>query len=229
MISFCNVSFRYADGPPIFRDLTFSLSPGQTTAVMGPSGCGKTTLLKLACGLLLPDEGRVTICQGTALHLGDVRGVVFHEDTLLPWLTVTNNVTLAQRESARLDSEARPLLEDFGLGDALQRYPYELSAGMRKRVEFARALLSDNRVLLLDEPFVSLDSITRQRFWKLWRSNPMIYGRTNMVITHDLEEVLAIADEVILVEGGNPVSVRSAVPVSRLDMHNYRPGEKGAS
>jgi ABC-type nitrate/sulfonate/bicarbonate transport system ATPase subunit len=141
------------------------------------------------------------------VRLGSVRGLVFHEDTLLPWLTVVENVTLAPKNFDAVQDRARALLAEFGLSDALRAYPHELSAGMRKRVEFARALLSDDRLLLLDEPFVSLDRETRSQLWNLWRSSDGIASRTKMIVTHDMEEVRAIADDVILFEAGRPVAV----------------------
>jgi sulfonate transport system ATP-binding protein len=181
---------------------------------MGRSGSGKTTLLKLACALLSPRQGRV-LRGSKVLELGSVRGVVFHEETLLPWLRVLDNVLLALPRGSEASDRAVRVLQIFGLGQVIQCYPYELSAGMRKRVEFARAVLSDNEILLADEPFVSLDGDTRRHFWSLWRNFDAIKSRTRLIVTHDVDEVQAIADEVIILGEGRPVSVQS-ISVKKL-------------
>lgn len=206
MLGFDRVSFGYPGGPKIFAGLNLQLREGCTTAVMGPSGSGKTTLLKLACGLLKPLEGNIYLGK-TVVRLGSVRGIVFHEDTLLPWLTAIENVLLVAGNSEATRDRAKALLTEFGVGTALQAYPHELSEGMRKRVEFARALFSDEHMLLLDEPFVSLDRDTRRHFWDLWRESDTMRSRTRMIITHDVEEVRAIADEVLMLSAESPVTV----------------------
>lgn len=215
MISFHEVSFGYPGTDPIFAALELRIREGKTTAVMGPSGSGKTTLLKLACGLLVPTSGRIRIGRDE-VRLGAVRGLVFHDDTLLPWLRVVDNAMLAPMDTAVTQDRARAMLTKFGLGDAMEAYPHELSAGMRKRVEFARALLSDDRLLLLDEPFVSLDHETRKQFWALWRNSNDLKSRTIVIITHDLEEIRAIADEVIVFNTGRPTTIRPPVQVSTI-------------
>src|SRR5262245_27722874 len=130
MLAFEGVSFAYSGAaPPLFADLSLVLSEGRTTAIMGPSGCGKTTLLKLACGLLSPTAG--TVRRGEALvQLGSVRGLVFHEDTLLPWLTVLDNVLIVAEGQIGAREQADHLLGQFGLREAADFHPYQLSEGM---------------------------------------------------------------------------------------------------
>lgn len=209
MISFDDVSFSYPGEMPIFSGITFRFKEGISTALMGPSGCGKTTLLKLACGLLMPSSGRILIGAEEKVVPGSVRGVLFHEDTLLPWLNIIDNVLFAIEEVQNKRDEAINLLDQFGLSNYIKSYPFELSSGMRKRVEFARALISDPNLLFLDEPFSSIDPATREQLWNLWLKVPAVEKRTRILTTHDAEEAYRIADEILFLGGGWPVRIHS--------------------
>jgi NitT/TauT family transport system ATP-binding protein len=176
------------------RDVTLSVAANEIVAVVGPSGCGKTTLLELVCGLQQPDAGTV-----------DARPAVLmpQRDLLLPWMTALDNAALAlriaheRRDAAR--EHARPVFEALGLQGFEHARPRELSGGMRQRVAFARTLLSGRPVLCLDEPFGALDALTR-RDMQEWLAGALArQPRTVLLVTHDVEEALKLADRVLVV------------------------------
>ncbi len=185
--------------------------PGEIVTVVGPSGCGKTTLLELICGLQAPDEGTVVSAPAALMP---------QRDLLLPWLSAIDNAALALRargmgrDQAR--AEAAPWLERFGLAGFEQARPAQLSGGMRQRISFLRSLLAGKPVLALDEPFASLDAITRAEMqgWlaQVLASEP----RTVVLVTHDVEEAVVLGDRV-LVMSPRPGRVVSevAVPLAR--------------
>jgi NitT/TauT family transport system ATP-binding protein len=185
--------------------------PGEIVTVVGPSGCGKTTLLELICGLQAPDEGTVVSAPAALMP---------QRDLLLPWLSAIDNAGLALRargmgrDQAR--AEAAPWLERFGLAGFEQARPAQLSGGMRQRISFLRSLLAGKPVLALDEPFASLDAITRAEMqgWlaQVLASEP----RTVVLVTHDVEEAVVLGDRV-LVMSPRPGRVVSevAVPLTR--------------
>jgi ABC-type nitrate/sulfonate/bicarbonate transport system ATPase subunit len=173
--------------------LSLELREGEVVAVVGPSGCGKSTLLELVCGLLEPDEGLIEAAPAVLMP---------QRDLLLPWLSAIDNAALAlriaglDREAARM--RARPLLRAFGLEDFERARPWELSGGMRQRVAFLRTLLSGKPVLCLDEPFGALDAITRSEM-QGWLSDALVREpRTTLLVTHDVEEAILVADRVIV-------------------------------
>ncbi len=192
--------------------MTLHARAGEVVAVVGPSGCGKTTLLELICGLQRPDAGTVST-PGAAL--------MPQRDLLLPWLTALDNAGLALRARGVPRDEARrraaPWLERFGLADFERTRPAELSGGMRQRVSFLRTLLSGKPVLALDEPFASLDAITRTQMqgWlaRVLESEP----RTVVFVTHDVEEAVVLADHVVV------MSPRPGHAVAELEIELDRP------
>jgi ABC-type nitrate/sulfonate/bicarbonate transport system ATPase subunit len=192
--------------------LSLRAAPGEIVAVVGPSGCGKTTLLELICGLQQPDAGTVR---------SDPAALMPQRDLLLPWLSTIDNAALALRargipaEQAR--ATAAPWLERFGLGGFEHVRPALLSGGMRQRVSFLRSLLAGKPVLALDEPFAALDAITRAEMqgWlgHVLRSEP----RTVVLVTHDVEEAVVLADRVVV------MSPRPGRSVAELDVPLARP------
>lgn len=187
-----NVAHRFGS-VEVFASLSLSIRRGEFVAVVGPSGCGKTTLLNLLSGHLQSSEGKVT-------RLGRAR-MVYQDDGLLPWLTVSQNIGLGLREVEDDDERARQLRELIaliGLTKFNGVYPYQLSGGMRRRVELARALAGETDILLLDEPFESLDYFTRLRLRNelahLLHQRP----RTVVLVTHDIEEAAQLADRVLV-------------------------------
>ena len=175
----------------------------ETVAIVGPSGCGKSTLLELAAGLLDPDSGRITV-EGRAEPEERLRRCAYmpQRDLLLPWLSAIDNAALGprlqglRRERAR--AAAAPLFERLGLGGFERSRPAELSGGMRQRVAFARTLLSGKPLLLLDEPLAALDAITRADLQDWLIGALASEPRTVLLVTHDVEEALYLADRVLV-------------------------------
>lgn len=184
---------QYFDKLEVLRDLHFTAAPGEFIVLVGPSGCGKTTLLNLCSGWLAPSRGRVE-------RPAQVR-TVFQHDGLFPWLTVIENMHLGLRHlysEAERQQRGQALLELSGLVKFSHHYPHQLSGGMRQRVELARALGGETDLLLMDEPFSSLDYLTRHKLYnelvRLLCEEP----RTVVLVTHDIDEAVQLADRVLV-------------------------------
>lgn len=201
------------------NDVNFAVSGREFVSVVGPSGCGKTTLLRIIAGLLRPSRGEVDF--GEPPSDGRLRAaLVFQDHGLLPWCTVLQNVALGLefRGVGRGPREAlaRAFIEQVGLARFEGHYPHQLSMGMRQRVAIARAFVADPEVLLLDEPFGSLDAQTklvlREELLRVWRDHCKLVVH----VTHDIEEAVILSDRV-LVMTGRPGRIREAVaiPLSR--------------
>ena len=193
--------------------------PGEFVALVGPSGCGKSTLLNVIAGLLEPDEGEVWLDGAPAARrLGRV-AYMPQRDALLPWRSVLDNAALGLEVAGGSRGEARErarrLLPRFGLAGFGDRYPSALSGGMRQRAAFLRTVLSERGVLLLDEPFGALDALTRRSLQEwlldLWAD----LGRTILMVTHDVEEALLLADRVAVMTA-RPGRVKLVEPVELL-------------
>lgn len=205
MLEIDNVSFSY-EKQEILKNTHFSLKKGEIGALIGASGSGKTTLFKLLTGMLSPDSGTISV----AGHLlpGGNRNVAYmmQEDLLLPWRTVLNNMTLIgelgkNRQSIEsIRDEAKTLLREIGMAGLEDAYPDELSGGMRQRVSLARALLLKRPLLLLDEPFGSLDVSLREQMYTLLRQVQSRYGTTMLMITHDFRDALSLSDRIFLLD-----------------------------
>jgi NitT/TauT family transport system ATP-binding protein len=192
--------------------VSLGVPPGEVIAVVGPSGCGKTTLLELVCGLQQPDAGEVRAAPSALMP---------QRDLLLPWLTVTDNAGLALRVAGRSRAEAReqvlPWLRRFGLTGFEHVRPDQLSGGMRQRVSFLRTLLAGKPVLALDEPFAALDAITRAEM-QSWLARMLAdEPRTVVLVTHDVEEAVLLADRVVV------MAPRPGHVVAELDVELPRP------
>jgi len=209
------------DGPaPIVavRDLDATIEPGELACVLGPSGCGKSTLLGALAGFIAPTAGAIIIdgepVRGDRLR-SDV-GVVFQQPTLLPWKTVEDNVAfgLKVRGVGRRErrAAAHDLLAQMGLGDFARAYPAQLSGGMQQRVEIARVLITQPRIVLMDEPFGSLDAQTRLAMQELLLAIWARIGVTVVFVTHDIDEAIFLGDR-ILVMSPRPGRIREVLPV----------------
>src|SRR3954469_19900965 len=189
-------------------------APGEVVAVVGPSGCGKSTLLELVCGLLAPDAGTVDAQRAVLMP---------QRDLLLPWASALDNAGLALRVTGASKHEAReaaaPVFAEFGLAGFEGARPDELSGGMRQRVSFLRTLLAGAPVLCLDEPFASLDSISRADM-QAWLAGALAREpRTVLLVTHDVEEAVVLADRVVV------LSPRPGRVVAELEVTAPRPRE----
>ena len=200
------VSKAYA-GRSVLSGINLQLAPGAFVAVIGRSGCGKSTLLRLIAGLETLDEGSIVMGEEGARP--DVR-IMFQEARLLPWKTVLDNVALGVPDAR---SRAARALGTVGLHERAAEWPSVLSGGQRQRVALARALVHEPQLLLLDEPLGALDALTRiemqQLIEKLWLAR----GFTVVLVTHDVQEALALADRVLLIEDGKlALDVRVDLP-----------------
>ena len=198
------------------NETTLSIGEHETVCIVGPSGCGKTTLLNLIAGFLEPTAGTIRVGSSTVSGPGADRAVVFQADAVFPWLSVAENVDYGMRmqglpRSERLARTER-YLELVGLGDFRKAYPKELSGGMRKRVDLARAYASGPEVLLLDEPFGALDLFTKEAMWLALDRVVSAEPKTIVFVTHDIEEALFLGDRVIVMTP-RPARVHSIVDV----------------
>jgi len=200
-------------GPAVIvRDFTLYVAEGEFVCLLGHSGCGKTTVLSVLMGLIAPTTGGVVIGGREIDGPGTDRGVVFQSATLLPWLSVRDNVRLALDQVGG-GGDAERYLAAVGLGGQGQRYPRELSAGMQQRVGIARAFALEPRLLLLDEPFSLLDALTRMELQDqliaLWET----MRKTVIMVTHDVDEALLLADRIVLMTNGPAATIGRIIDV----------------
>ena len=202
------------------RDLNLAVQPGEFCAVVGPTGCGKSTTLALISGLEPASEGEVLVLGKPVHGIAEDIGYVFQTDAVFPWKTVLDNVAAGPRYHGRTTGQARSMAREWisrvGLSGFEDRYPYQLSGGMRKRVALAQSLINEPQILLMDEPFSALDVQTRalmeNELLSLWANT-----RASVVfVTHDLEEAIALADRVFVISAGpGTVKANYPVPLSR--------------
>lgn len=218
-ISALGKSFPTPSGPvEIVRDFNLRIAPGEFVCLLGHSGCGKSTVLSIVMGLARATDGGVIVSGREIDSPGTDRGVVFQSPALLPWLTVGENVQLALDQSAlrpdrEKSSDPEKFLAAVGLGGMGGRHPKELSAGMQQRVGIARAFALEPRILLLDEPFSLLDALTRMELQdtliRLWEAEQ----KTVLMVTHDVDEALLLADRIVLMTRGPGATVGRIVNV----------------
>ncbi|MGW3497099.1 ABC transporter ATP-binding protein [Streptomyces sp. NPDC001020] len=215
----------------VLYDVSLSVPDGQLLCVVGPSGCGKSTLLRTIAGLLPASEGTVTIDGTPVTGVPDRLAVVFQDygRSLLPWLTVRDNVALPLRRRglrrAERRAEAEHILERVGLKASARRYPWQLSGGMQQRVAIARALVVRPSLLLMDEPFGSLDAQTREDLEDLLLEVHHADGTTIVFVTHDIDESVYVGDRVIVLSAGPDSRIVRDLPVelpSRRDQITTR-------
>jgi sulfonate transport system ATP-binding protein len=205
----------------VLKGIDLEVRSGEFLAIVGRSGCGKSTLLRVLAGLDSPEAGAVT-CDGVAIDgvHSDVR-MIFQEARLLPWHTVLSNVSLGARAALRSraatpdrERRAMALLGQVGLADREAEWPERLSGGQRQRVALARGLMSEPRLLLLDEPLGALDALTRLEMQQLIERLWVSLGFTAVLVTHEIQEAVALADRVIVLEEGR-VATSLDLPMNR--------------
>jgi NitT/TauT family transport system ATP-binding protein len=202
---------------PVLDNVSFSVRPGEFVALLGPSGCGKSTLLRLVAGLEPPRAGTLREDGELITEPFPSRVVVFQDPTLFPWRTVWNNVALGLEAQGILKAQRHRVdsaLELVGLSGFRNAYPHQLSGGMAQRVALARALVNDPKILILDEPLGKLDSLTRitmqAELVSLWQRS----GYTALLVTHDVEEALFLANRVI-VFSDRPATIKADIAVDQ--------------
>lgn len=213
-----NYSYHTPEGETkALADISFSLSPGEFTAVVGPSGCGKSTLLSLIAGLMRPESGEIFLDGAPLTENSSKIGYMLQHDHLFEWRSVYRNVVLGLEISGTLTAETRleaeQLLEQYGLLPFAHSRPSELSGGMRQRAALIRTLLLKPELLLLDEPFSALDYQTRltvsDDIGQIIRSS----GKTALLVTHDLSEAVSLSDRVAILSK-RPASITRIVPIT---------------
>ncbi|WP_394564423.1 taurine ABC transporter ATP-binding subunit [Pantoea sp. SGAir0180] len=205
MLRIAHLNASYG-GQPVLQDISLCVEDNALVVVLGPSGCGKTTLLNLIAGFLPVESGSISLDGKAIQEPGADRGVVFQHEGLLPWRNVLDNVAFGLQIAgmARQPREAlaRQMIKNVGLEGAEKRHIWQLSGGQRQRVGIARALAADPRLLLLDEPFGALDAFTREQMQtlllRLWQDS----GKQILLITHDIEEAIFLASELVLLSPG---------------------------
>lgn len=200
MLLLHDIHFSYPN-KTVLNGLSLSLDKGEVTVLIGLSGSGKTTLFKLITGHVCPSQGQVLLKEGQVTYMQQ-------EDLLLPWRTVLKNLLLFSElgvdkpECASFLKKAKELLCYLGLKGWEEAYPHELSGGMRQRVSLARALLQDRPILLLDEPFASLDVILREQLYAFLKQWCCERKKTVLMVTHDFRDALALADKILILSEG---------------------------
>ena len=198
------------------QDIDLTVAQHEFVAILGPSGCGKSTLLNMVAGFDRPTRGSVKVEGEEIVDPSPRRCVVFQEPALFPWLTVMDNVVFGPKNRRQPAAEYRPraaqIIEQVGLRGFEASYPAELSGGMRQRVGIARVLIMEPKVLLMDEPFGSLDAQTRTLMQELLLGLWQRHQQTVLFITHDIEEALLLADRVCVMTA-RPGRIKKSIPV----------------
>lgn len=203
------------------EDASFAVHSGERVMLIGPSGCGKSTLLKTVAGFIEPVSGSISVAGRGALQPGPDRAVVFQEfDQLFPWRSVFDNVAYPLRVNGRSKGEAAEsagrFLEMMGLSHAAERFPHQLSGGMKQRVAIARALALEPLMLLMDEPFGALDALTRSRLQAELNTIARETDVTILFVTHSIQEALVLGDRIVVL-GQPPSRVEEVVDITDLD------------
>lgn len=187
------------------EDISFSVEKGEFVSFLGPSGCGKTTMLSILAGLIQPTAGKILIDQKAPEQDSNFIGYMLQQDYLFPWKTIEENVLLGLRINRRLTTETKnkalSFLKQIGLRDVNKQKPQQLSGGMRQRAALARTMAVNPKLLLLDEPFSALDYQTKLKLEDLVSEILKAYGKTAILVTHDIGEAISMSDRVFLFSG----------------------------
>ena len=215
-LEFAGVSKRYGNGAAVLEEMNLTILKGEFVSVIGPSGCGKSTVLKLISGLTMPSAGTIQVDGMTPKNARETISYIFQDATLLPWRTVRRNVGLALElegaPSDRREEKTTALLDLVGLRAVADAYPRELSGGMKMRVSIARALATNPRLLLLDEPFAALDEMSRDRLNEEILRLRAEQEWTAVFVTHSVAEAVFLSTRIIVL-APNPGRIYAVLPV----------------
>jgi NitT/TauT family transport system ATP-binding protein len=218
-IELTNVSKCYgAEGfaKDVVKDCSFLIERGKLTVMIGPSGCGKSTLIRLLAGFEKPESGTIKIDGKVINGPGRDRLVLFQESALFPWMTTYQNIMYGPTARSEATGQSRSLadflLNKVGLGAFRDKYPTQLSGGMQRRAELARAMINNPRVMILDEPFRGLDAMSKELMWEYYAGLYEESRRTNFFVTTDIDEAIFLADR-ILIMTNIPTRVRAVIEV----------------
>lgn len=222
MIQVSNLTYAYAQHQPVFLEFNWEVARGETWAILGPSGCGKTTLLYLLAGLRFPTSGQILIDGQPLNRPRPQTGLILQEYGLLPWATVRQNAELGLRirefygpdgkhvpSGFRQSSSAARWLERLGIASVQDKYTHQISGGQRQRTAIARTLVTDPDLLLMDEPFSSLDALTRENLQNLTLELGAEQGLTLVIVTHAIEEAAVMGRKILLL--GQPPNTDAVV------------------
>lgn len=201
-----NVSKEYGAGSSLYKsvvkDCSFTVERGKLTVMIGPSGCGKSTLIRLLAGFEAPTTGSIRLNGAPVTGPGRDRLVVFQESALFPWMTTYDNIMYGPRARGEDNQDARSmaefLLEKVGLKQFRDKYPPQLSGGMQRRAELARAMINNPEVMILDEPFRGLDEMSKELMWEYYARLYEESRRTNFFVTTDIDEAIFLADRLLI-------------------------------
>ena len=201
----------------VIKNFSLSIKPGELTVLVGPSGCGKSALVNMLAGYDMPDTGQILLNEEAITGPGNDRMVVFQETALMPWLTAYQNVVFGPKvrkdiSAHELSEKADFLFEKVGLLEFKDKYPIQLSGGMQRRAELARAMINDPLIMIMDEPFRGLDAMSRELmqefFVRLFEEN----RRTNIFVTSEIDEAIFLADRLVVLSN-RPTSVRKIIDI----------------
>ena len=210
----------------VLKDLTLDIQPAKLTVVVGPSGCGKSTLVNLIAGFERPDRGEILLNGRRVSRPSRDRMVVFQETALIPWQTTYQNVVFGPKlrgdlKGQALRQRAHELLTKVGLQDFIHKYPLQLSGGMQRRAELARALINQPQVMIMDEPFRGLDAMSRglmqEFFLRLFEEN----RRTNLYVTSEIDEAIFLADRLVVLSN-RPAQLRAVIDIDLPRPRHYQ-------
>lgn len=200
----------------VVKDCSFTIERAKLTVMIGPSGCGKSTLIRMLAGFEKPTGGTITLDGQPVVEPGRDRLVLFQESALFPWMTTYDNILYGPRARGEVTREtldlAEFLLNKVGLQDFRNKYPTQLSGGMQRRAELARAMINNPQVMILDEPFRGLDAMTKELMWEYYSAIYEENRRTNFFVTTDIDEAIFLADR-ILIMSNVPAQVRAVLEV----------------
>ncbi len=200
----------------VVHDCSFTIERGKLTVMIGPSGCGKSTLIRMLAGFERPTTGSLTLNGKPITGPDRDRLVVFQESALFPWMTTYDNIMFGPRARGEVNKEtlelAEFLLNKVGLQDFRKKYPTQLSGGMQRRAELARAMINNPEIMILDEPFRGLDAMTKELMWEYYSALYEESGRTNFFVTTDIDEAVFLADR-LLIMSNIPTQVRAVIEV----------------